>query len=88
MWVICFIMLAKAASAQFTCETFSSFKHSDDEEAFNAFVLEFCDEGRHHNTDILYLPTVVHVIIKSPDDSISIDRVIASSNRPTSTFAG
>ncbi len=77
LWFICFIVMANAASAQFICETFTSAKHSDDEEAFNAFVLEFRDEGGHHNTDILYLPTVVHVIMRSPDDSISIDRAIA-----------
>jgi len=75
--LICFILMANAASAQFICETFINAKHSTGEEEFNAFVLEFRDQGGHHNTDILYLPTVVHVIMRSPEDSISIDRVIA-----------
>ncbi len=77
LWFICFIMMANTASAQFTCETYTSVKRSNDEEAFNEFVLEFRDQDGHHNTDILYLPTVVHVIMRSPNDSISLDRVIA-----------
>ncbi len=77
LWFICFVVMTNAASAQFFCETVSSDKRSDEEEAFNAFVLEFCDQGGHHNTDILHLPVVIHVIMRSAADSISLDRVVA-----------
>ena len=77
LWLVCLIIMANAASAQFVCETQTSAKATNEEEAFNAFVFEFRDQGGHYNTDILYLPTVVHVIMKSPNDSISLDRVIA-----------
>lgn len=70
-------MMTKAASAQFVCETATSVKRSDEEDVFNAFVLEFRDQGGHYNTDILHLPVVVHVIMRSPEDSISLDRVVA-----------
>ena len=65
-----------AIMAQFVCETETSAKYASEEEEFNNYVLDFRDQGGHLDTSIKYIPTVVHIIMKSPEDTITMERVI------------
>jgi hypothetical protein len=69
-------LIPLASIAQFLCETATSAKYASEEEEFNAWVLEFRDQGGHLDTSIKYIPTMVHIIMKSPEDSITMERVI------------
>jgi hypothetical protein len=69
-------LIPLASMAQFVCETVTSAKYACEEEEFNAWVLEFRDDGGHLDTGIKYIPTVVHIIMKSPEDTITMERVL------------
>jgi hypothetical protein len=62
--------------AQFVCETVTSEKYAQEEEEFNAWVLDFRDQGGHLDTSVLFIPTVIHIVMKSPEDTITMERVL------------
>ncbi|MBW6478905.1 MAG: hypothetical protein K0B37_05700 [Bacteroidales bacterium] len=66
--LILFIPLA--SMAQFVCETVTSAKYASEEEEFNAWVLDFRDQGGHLDISIKYIPTVVHIIMKTTESEL------------------
>lgn len=72
-----FAVSCSYAHGQFKCFTSQDAKFAEAEEAFNAFVLDFRDQGLHLDTVLKYIPTVFHIIMRNDADSISMDRVMS-----------
>ncbi len=78
--IVLFILFAFHGShthAQFQCFTAHDTKFDKAEEAFNAYVLDFRDQGLHLDTVLKYIPTVFHIIMRDATDSIPIERVMS-----------
>ncbi len=74
--ILVFLSICFSLSAQFICYSTDTGENTEKEEAFNSYVLDFREQGGHLNTDIKYIPAVVHIVMISEEDSLSISRVI------------
>ncbi len=72
-----FYVAAALLPAQNPCRApFNTTERSDDPEAaFNDYVRRFVADGRHLNTDLKTIPTVVHIFYDAAADSLPIERV-------------
>lgn len=72
-----FSLCAQQSAGTFYCQTEIPAHKSEAEEAFNSYVLQFRHDGGHLDSQVRYIPTVVHVVMRNQADSISLARIAA-----------
>jgi len=68
--LLLFVMTSTRLEAQHWCLTTASSERSTQEDSFNQFVNAFKAGGGHHTTDLKVIPLIIHVIWRTPEDSL------------------
>lgn len=78
------MLAGSAAFAQPPCTTTDVSIQSDASDSFNRYVVRFKQDGKDLNTSVKTIPVVIHVIMRTSADSLTMTRVnsqIAATNR-------
>jgi hypothetical protein len=80
--VILFFLNATTAQAQHFCRgpVLTTERSDNPEAAFNDYVRQYVADGRHLNTDLKTIPTVVHILYDATTDSLPMARVQSQIN--------
>lgn len=68
------LLLTKSINAQHCMQPASGIR-SAAEDAFNAYATAYRQDGKHLDATLQYIPVVVHIIMRTPADSINPARV-------------